>query len=258
MSTHAIEGPARGTLGTHGVRKVGVADPFRWIGAGIRDFRCAPGKSLLYGALFAAACWVTYALTLSLPWFTVAFLTGLLLIGPYLATGLYIAARQMQAGEPTSIRDAWRTLAARKTNLALFALFLALVMAAWVRLAALLFAVKFDLFSPSIEGYLGVLSGQADPVVLGYFAGIGFLLATTVFVTSAIAVPMIVDRDSSPFAAISASARSVRLNWAAMLVWAALIVVLSTIGIATFFIAFVVLFPVLGYATWHSYRAMVE
>lgn len=258
MSTHAIEGASRGALGHHKVRKVGVADPFRWIGDGIRDFSRAPGKSLIYGALFAAACWTTYALTLSLPWFTLAFLTGLLLMGPYLATGLYIAARQMQAGEPVSIRGAWRILAARKTNLALFALFLGLVMAAWVRLSALLFAIQFDLFSPSIEGYLGILSGQGDPWVLAYFVGIGFLLAATVFITSAVAIPMIVDRDASPFAAIAASARSVTHNWPAMSIWAALIVILSAVGIATLFAGFIVLFPILGYATWHSYRAMLE
>lgn len=258
MNTHAIPDPARGTLGHRSIRNVGIADPFRWIGAGIRDFRRAPGKSLLYGALFLAACLATYALTLSLPWFTLAFLTGLLLLGPYLATGLYIAARQMEAGEPTSIHEAWRTLMARKTNLALFALFLGLVMAAWVRLSALLFAIKFDLFSPSIEGYLGILSGQGDPWVLAYFVGIGFILAATVFITSAVAVPMIVDRDAGPFAAIATSARAVTQNWPAMLIWAGLIVTLSAVGIATFFAGLVVLFPVLGYATWHSYRAMVD
>jgi uncharacterized membrane protein len=258
VNTHAIDGPAPGTLGQYQVREVGVADPFRWIGDGIRDFRRAPGKSLIYGALFAAACAATCALTLNWPWFTLAYLTGLLVLGPYLAAGLYIAARQMQAGEPASIRDAWRTFVARKTNLALFALFLGLVMVAWVRLSALLFAIKFALFSPSIEGYLGILSGQGDPWVLAYFVGIGFVLAATVFITSAVAVPLIVDRDASPFTAIAASARAVTHNWPAMVVWAALIVILSVVGIATLFVGFIVLFPILGYATWHSYRAMLE
>ena len=258
MNAHAIKHPTHDTRRGPEVRAVGIAEPFRWIAAGVRDFRRTPGRSLLYGVLFAAVCLATYALTAALPWFTVAFLTGLLLIGPYLATGLYVAARQMESGESVSIRAAWQTLVARKTNLALFALFLALVMAAWVRLAALLFAIKFDLLSPSIEGYLGILSGQGDPAVVIYFVVIGFLLAATVFVTSALAVPMIVDRDSGPFTAIAASARAVAHNWPAMLVWAAIIVALTAVGIATFFAGFAVLFPVLGYATWHSYRAMAE
>jgi uncharacterized membrane protein len=239
------------------VRAVRLAEPVRWVAAGVRDFAHAPVHSLLYGALFASACALTAALTLSLPWFTVAFLTGLLLMGPYLATGLYVAARQLQAGEPVSIRAALDTLWERRTNLSLFVLFLALIMAAWVRFAALLFAIQFDLFSPSIEGYLGLLRGQGDPVVLAYFIGIGFLLAVTVFVTSAVAVPHIIERDVNPIAAIGLSARAVARNWPAMLVWSVLILSLTAVGLITAFAGFLVLFPVLGYATWHSYRDMV-
>ena len=40
-----------------------------------------------------------------------------------------------------------------------------------------------------------------------------------------------------------------------MAVWAISIVTLTAVGIAT---AFAVIFPVLGYATWHSYRALVR
>jgi uncharacterized membrane protein len=258
MHTHTIQPTATGPLHRDQARGIALDAPFDWLVAGIHDFQSAPGRSLLYGAVFAAGCGVVTVLTLSLPWFTLAFLTGLLLMGPYLATGLYVAARQLEAGEAVSIREALRTLAARKTNLALFALFLVIVMDAWVRIASLLFAFQFDVFSPSIQGYLGILSGHGDPMVLVYFVGIGFLLAATVFVTCAVSVPLIVDRDRNLIEAIGASARIVRHNWTAMLVWATLIVILTTIGIATFFVGFVVLFPVLGYATWHSYRAMVE
>ena len=239
------------------VRAVGLADPFRWVAAGVRDFACAPARSLLYGALFAAACALTAAATLKLPWFTLAFITGLLLMGPYLAAGLYVGARQLEAGEPLDIRAALTTLWERRSNLSLFVLFLGLLMAAWVRFAALLFAINFEVFSPSIEGYLGLLSGQGDPAVVAYFIGIGFLLAATVFVTSAIAIPHIIERDANPVAAIGVSARAVARNWPAMLVWACLILALSAVGLLTGFVAFLVLFPVLGYATWHSYRAMV-
>ena len=193
-----------------------------------------------------------------LPWLTLGLLTGLLLVGPLLAAGLYVAARQLEAGEPVSIRAALTTLASRKTNLALYGLFLALVMVAWIRFSSLLFAIKFSMLSPSVEGYLGILSGDGDPLVLAYFVGIGFLLAIIVFVTSAVSVPLIIDRDKDPFTAIRTSAGAVTRNWPAMTLWAATIVVLTAIGIATLGLAMVVLFPILGYATWHSYRALVD
>jgi len=240
------------------ILRVDAAAPLEWLAAGVRSFVQAPGASLLYGALFALAAAGSVYLAWSFPGFTVAFITGLLLIGPILASGLYIAARQQQRGEPVSIGAALRLLRTRSANLGLFAVFSALIMAAWVRLSALLFALKFNTFNISVDGYLGLLSGNGDPVALAYFLLIGLALTFTVFITSAVAVPMIVDRDSGPFAAVQASAKAFAKNWPTMLIWATLIVALTGIGVATSFVGLVVLFPVLGYATWHSYKALVR
>jgi uncharacterized membrane protein len=247
-----------GATGTAEIRRIAVSDPLQWLGAGVRSLAAAPGPSLIYGTLFALAAAGTLYLTWTVPGFTVAFITGLLLIGPLLAAGTYVAARQQQAGEPVSIGAAVRFLGTRSANMGLYAIFLALIMAAWVRLSALLFALKFNTFTITVDGYLGILSGSGDPVAIAYFVLIGLALALTIFVTSAVAIPMIVDRDCGPLTAIHTSSRAFAENWPAMLVWAALIVALTAVGIATYFVGLVVLFPVLGYATWHSYKALVD
>ncbi|RKT43137.1 DUF2189 domain-containing protein [Thiocapsa rosea] len=239
------------------IHQVDITEPLDWIAAGFRTLAAARACSLVYGALFTLACWATLGLTWALPWFTIAFVTGLLLLGPFLAAGLYVAARQHEAGVPVSIRAGFELVWERRTNLSLFALLLGLIAAAWVRLSALLFAVQFNMFSPSIEGYVGILSGHFDPVVMAFFFGIGLLLAAVVFTISAVAVPMILDRDAGPITAMQTSYRAVRSNLSAMTLWAALIVAVSGIGILTFFVGMVVLFPLLGYATWHSYRRLV-
>jgi uncharacterized membrane protein len=43
-----------------------------------------------------------------------------------------------------------------------------------------------------------------------------------------------------------------------MLLWAVLIGALVAIGMATNFIAMVVIFPWLGHASWHAYRELIE
>jgi uncharacterized membrane protein len=242
----------------YGIRQIPLSAPMEWLRGGIQDFRSAPEASLVYGLLFTAACIATLTLASGSPGFTLLFLTALLLMGPYLATGLYVAGRQLQAGEPVGVGEGLRTIARRKTGLALYALFLALVMAAWVRFASLVFAIKFDLASPSVEGYLGLSTGSADPAVIGYFLLVGLLLAAVVFVTSAVSIPMIVDRDVNPFTAIHTSARVVKRNWRPMLAWGGIVLGLTLVGALTYFVAMAVIFPVLGYATWRSYRAAVE
>jgi uncharacterized membrane protein len=240
------------------MRLVADPGPMDWLRDGARILAATPKCSVLYGTLFVLAAAGTFALTSSYPGFTTAFVTGLLLIGPYLASGLYIAARQYEAGERISVPRALRLLVARRTNMALFAVFLALIAAAWVRLSALLFAIKVSAFSPASGNYVGLLTGNLDPVAAAFFIGIGSLLAATVFVTSAIAIPLIVDRDAGPITAVATSTKTVFANWRPMLLWAVLIVALTTLGVLTAFIGLAVIFPLLGYATWKSYRALLD
>jgi uncharacterized membrane protein len=230
---------------------------FEWIRKGIGDFRRAPALSLLYGTLFAGLCGSVYLLTRNIPWFTTGYLTGLLVIGPFLAAGLYAASRDIERGTAPSIANSLRLLARRKTYLTLFSLLLALTMAAWIRFSALLFALKFNTFSPSIEAYTALLGSTDGWITLSYFIGIGLVLATAVFVVSAVAVPLILDKDADFITAMQKSVHAVTRNPAAMIVWAASIVTLTAIGVATAFIGLAVIFPILGYATWHSYRALV-
>ncbi len=258
MTTQTMVSAPVATRGTISVRKVKITAPLSWLASGWKAFRRAPGASLLYGGMFSLACVSVMWLTTAFTGFTVAFITSLLLAGPFLAAGLYVGARQQHDGAPTSIRDALSVVFERRSNLGLYTVLLALIMVAWARVSALLFAIKFNTINPSVEAYLALFSGPTDIVILSYFFGIGLLLALVVFVTSAIAIPMIVDRDAEPLRAMQISARAVAANWKPMILWAAIIVALTAFGIATMFAAMLVLFPILGYAAWHSYNEIVN
>lgn len=241
-----------------GIATIDSSAPMQWLHAGLEDFKAAPGLSLLYGALFAAATAGVFMLMLNLPWYAVAYLTGLVVLGPFLAAGLYTASRDIENGQSPSIGNSLRLLAKRATYLALFSVLLSLVMAAWVRVSALVFAVKFNTLSPSIEAYTSLMSTADGWITLAFFIGMGLVLVTTVFIISAVAVPLIIDKDTDFITAMQTSYRAVLQNPAPMAVWAVIIVALTAIGIATAFIGLAVIFPVLGYATWHSYRSLVE
>lgn len=48
---HVHEGP--GGYAAPGVRAISAAQPFSWLGYGLRDLRAAPGPSLFHGIVFA-------------------------------------------------------------------------------------------------------------------------------------------------------------------------------------------------------------
>ena len=232
--------------------------PFEWIGQGLADFRRIPGLSLLYGLLFAGLCAGIFYLTRNVPWYTVAYITGLAFVGPFLAAGLYAASRDMGRGAAPSISASLRLIGRRKTYLSLFALMLTLVMAAWVRLSALILAVAYNGLVPGIDLFdIAWLSGEGL-VAAGYLATTGVLLGSVVFAISALAIPRILDRDADFVSAMGYSFNRVKENLPAMVIWAALITLLTAVGLATGFVGLTVIFPVLGYATWHSYRALTD
>lgn len=240
------------------VRSIAVDTPFSWIALGWRDFRRIPALSLLYGVAVVAACYAATIVGWYNPWLITGFATTLLLIGPFLATGLYTASQQLENGQHPTIRGSLRAVARCATNLSLFTLFLALIAIAWIRLSTLIFALTFGLSSPSFSAMRSAILGAPDGLaVLAFYVALGFLLAAAVFVTSAVSIPLILDRDAGPVTAIRTSVRTVRENWQPMAVWAFIVTSLAILGMLTAWLALAVVFPLLGYATWHSYRDLV-
>ena len=78
------------------------------------------------------------------------------------------------------------------------------------------------------------------------------------FSVSTVAVPLLLAKDIDAVTAMVTSVRAVSLNIGPMLLWAALIAGFMAQGIVTLFVGLIVAFPLLGHATWHAFRALVD
>ena len=58
--------------------------------------------------------------------------------------------------------------------------------------------------------------------------------------------------------AIATSVTAVKENPATMVFWAVLIVVFVGAGLVTLYLGLIVTLPLIGHATWHAYRDLVE
>ncbi|MGF1645196.1 MAG: DUF2189 domain-containing protein [Thiotrichales bacterium] len=251
-------GPDTYPPGGFRVNRVAPTAPLRWLRAGWTDFVSMPGHSLLYGALLALGCLLVANLARQQPQLVFGFVTGLLLIGPFLAIGLYEASRRREAGEPASIGASIGRIRQRLFPIGLLAIVLGFVMIAWLRLSSLVVALKLGAIAPSVEAYTTRILYSADGVVaLLLLFGLGCALAAAVFVTCVISLPMLLDHEIDPVSATLTSVNAVTSNPRPMLIWAGMIVGLNAVGIASVFVGMVVVFPVLGYASWHAYRELV-
>lgn len=232
-------------------RQVPATAPFRWLAAGWRDLRAAPGQSLGWGLLVLALSWSVSLLALWLgSWIMLlSLLSGFVFVGPLLAIALYAISWQLELGRVPSFD---RSVAAARSRLAdsmVFALVLLVIFLVWARAGSMVH-VFFPMESkPELREVLRFLTiGSA----------VGSIFAAVAFAASAFSLPMLVDRKVDTITAVITSVNAALRNKPAMAVWLALIVLLTGIGFATAFVGMVVLFPLLGHATWHAYREVVD
>jgi uncharacterized membrane protein len=239
------------------IRQVQARAILGWLRAGWRDCREGGVASLFYGACFAAAGWLMQAVFAQAYALFAGLTTGFLLLGPFLALGLYDLSRRMELGEPPQLLP---TLAAWRPNLAnvgLFAALLAVVLLVWARASIVVFALFFAGGLPSFADVVRtVLTFEQADFALVYFA-VGGFFATFVFAISVIALPLMLDRKTDAITAAIASLVACGRNPGPMLLWAACIAVLAAIGFATLFLGLIVTMPLVGHASWHVYREVV-
>ena len=235
--------------------------PWRWLMAGWRDIMRAPIFSLTYGAVFSI---IGYALTWGLLQeshfhFVLPLASGFMLLGPLFAVGLYDVSRRLEAGEPVRLADCCMACQRNKGQIALIGLALMLFMLVWVRVATLIYALFFVNVAPALDQFfLETIFSEASLPFLIVGTLIGGVLAVVVFSISVISIPILLDRKVDALSAIMTSIEAVRQNWRAMWGWGCLIVLFTGAGIVTFYVGLVVTLPLIGHASWHAYRDLVE
>ncbi|HXZ60522.1 MAG TPA: DUF2189 domain-containing protein [Steroidobacteraceae bacterium] len=240
------------------IRHVAVRQPLEWLRRGWDDVKQIGMPGLAHGALIAILGAVLLMLGSTHLYLTAAAVTGYLLVGPVMTTGLCELARRRAARERLGFDESLQALSRNPEALMQFAGVLALVALLWFAVSAVLLETALNAPMPSLAVALwgGAAGSLSMEQVLGYL-GCGAVLAAFVFSVSVVAVPLMIDRHASAADAIRVSVRATFANLPAMFVWSALIVGVTAIGFLTLLVGMVLVAPLLGFATWHAYRDLI-
>jgi uncharacterized membrane protein len=239
------------------IRRVPLRQSLEWLGRGWTDLKEIGSAGLAHGALIAILGAVLLMLGSTHFYLTAAAVTGYLLVGPVMTTGLCELARRREEKEPVGFDESLRGLTRNPDGLVHFGGVLALIAVLWFVLSAVLLQSVLNASAPSLAVALwGGAAEMGAGQLLGY-AGCGAILAATVFAVSVVSVPLIIDRHAGASDAIRASLRATAANLPAMLLWAVLIVAITALGFLTLLVGMVIVAPLLGYATWHAYRDLI-
>ncbi len=240
------------------VRVVAIRQPLRWLRRGWRDFAHAFGPSVLHGfiVMIGGLAILTVALH-AWPILPGAF-SGFVLVGPILATGLYELSRRRARGErprPAHVPGRWP----RGTRpLVWLGVLLGIAATLWVAVSVLLVVYFVPQKVASLADFLRYFVVGSRAWVFPLWVLVGALGAAIVFAATAVSVPLLLDRKIGLRRAILTSVRAVGENPFAMALWAVLIMGLIALSMVTLMVGFVFAVPVVGHATWHAYRDLVD
>lgn len=243
-------------------RHLPILEGFRWLAAGWRDFWTHPASSIAYGI-------GVFVLSVLFVWTLIGFgrdyilfpaLAGFLIVAPFLAIGLYEKSRAIEDGRTIGLGSMLRVRPSAGAQVFFTGLLLCMLMLLWARAAVLLWALFFGVTAfPGLDHVVAVLFGTPygwAMLIIG--TAIGGLFAAFAFAISVFSVPMLLDQRVDALTAMGTSMKLVWNNFFPMIAWGAMVLVLFGICVATGLIGMIVIFPLLGHATWHAYRAIAR
>lgn len=245
------------------IRKIGLQDIEEALAKGLADFWAMPSHAVFLSILYPIVGLVLVVMTSGRNLLPLLYpiLSGFALVGPFAAIGLYEVSRRRELGLETTWQQAFDVLRSPSVPaIAVLGAILTVIFVIWVATAEGLYAVLLKPTAP--QAYVDFLKEVLTTprgwalVIVGNVLGLLYTIA--VFSMSVVSFPLLLDRDVGAVVAIKTSFRAVIANPVPMALWAVIVAVLLLLGMLALIVGLAVVIPVLGHATWHLYRRVVE
>ncbi|MBR1123229.1 DUF2189 domain-containing protein [Bradyrhizobium lablabi] len=245
------------------VRKIGLSDLTDALRLGWEDFKAIPTHAVVLCLIYPVLGLVIFRMVLGASLLPLLFplAAGFTLIGPFAGLGLYELSRRRERGEEPSAMDAMHVLRAPSFGaiLGLGAILLVLF-GVWIAVADAIYVATFGYAAAaSIPDFATrVLTTPEGWTLIIVGCGVGFFFAVAALCISVVSFPLMLDRHATAIDAIRTSLQAVRMNPIPMAAWGVIVAALLAIGSLPAFVGLCVVLPVLGHASWHLYRKVVE
>lgn len=246
---------------------IGWMQPLNWLALGWKDMARAPWLSLGHGLGLALLGAVILLLGHNRFWLMAGALSGFLVVGPVVATSLYAISRALERGETVDsalVRRTW--LHWQQGNrrgsdywcLVQFGLLLAVSATGWVLISASLITLLAPVRIATPLDFIEHVVLASDSTLFSWWLALGSLLAAPIFASSVVSMPLLLDRKVSLPQAVLTSWLVILQNPVPMAIWAGLILMFTLLGLASLMLGLVLVMPMLGHASWHAYRDLVD
>jgi uncharacterized membrane protein len=252
-----------GAAGGFVVRKIGLSDLTDALRLGWEDFQAIPTHAVVLCLIYPILGLIIFRMVLGASLLPLLFplAAGFTLIGPFAGLGLYELSRRRERGEQPGAWDAMHVLRAPSFGAILeLGAALLVLFGVWIAAADAIYVATFGYAAAaSIPDFATrVLTTPEGWTLIIVGCAVGFFFAVAALCISVVSFPLMLDRHATAIDAVRTSLRAVRLNPVPMAAWGLIVAGLLAIGSLPAFVGLCVVLPVLGHASWHLYRRVVE
>ena len=251
------------------VRTVGLMQPMTWLVLAWRDMARSGWISFAHGLAITAFGGAILAVAHHRFWLLAGALSGFLVVAPVLATSLYALSRALEQRQEANLGVVlktwlnWQNSHLNKWGndywcMVQFGALLALAATGWVITSAAFITLLVPVPVETPMDFMRHVVLANNGWLFELWLGLGSLLAAPIFASSVIAMPLLLDRRASLRVAVLTSWQVVVANPLPMAFWAALILGFTLLGLGSLLLGLIFVMPMLGHASWHAYRDLVD
>ena len=251
------------------VRTIDLFQPLHWLGMAWQDMARCGWISLAHGLVLALVGAAIVAVAHQRFWLLAGAFSGFLLVAPVLATSLYALSRALERGEKADasvVLKTWLNWQDGRFNkwgseywrLVQFGALLALAGSGWVFTSAALITLMAPVPITTPSDFVQHVVLAREGFLFELWLALGGVLAAPIFASTVVAMPLLLDRQVTLLQAVLTSWQTILVNPLPMALWAALIMGLTLLGLGSALLGLIAMMPLLGHASWHAYRDLVD
>ncbi len=244
------------------ISAITVSDLLKCLKQGWQDYKSAPMLGLFFSAFYVLGGYVIVSVLFfsGEVWWMMPLTVGFPLLAPFAGVGFYATSCLIEHKEPVT----WRRVLAcalmeRKRQIP------------WVGAIIVVWFLLYLLISHAIFAITMGLSALTDishsfglfftPTGVGMMIGevvVGAGFAFALFTITLVSLPLLLEREVDFVTGILTSVRAVMLNFGVLMVWAFMISAIMFVAMLPLLLGLFIALPVLGHATWHLYRKLLD
>lgn len=251
------------------VKTIGMMQPLIWLVWGWRDIAKTGWLSIFHGMALTIAGVAIIAFARHRFWLLAGALSGFMVIAPVLATSLYALSRAIERREKPNfsvVLKTWLNWQDKRVNkwsneywcMVQFGTLLAAAATGWVLTSAALITLLAPVPINNPLDFVHHVMLAKDGWLFEIWLALGGVMAAPLFASSVIAMPLLLDRRITVLQAVLTSWQTVMLNPMPMAFWASIIMIFTLLGLGSLLLGLIPVLPMLGHASWHAYRDLVD